>query len=159
MTSAEMVKYLRARYRVLARAHPRHRISEADYLAANLPGMLLSPKWQRMRKRNPRGGKFDRCVAEVRGKARNPYALCKSALKKRARKRRRNPSRYRRAAHMFVLVATKGKDKLHYLGGRKFGKRGRPTLFPTAAAAIQLGHELKATYPVLRGFALSTVPA
>jgi len=58
---------------------------------------------------------------------------------------------------MYVLVATRGPHKLQYLGGHKFAKSGRPTLFPSRDAAITLGTFLKDKYPVLRPFALSTV--
>jgi len=41
----------------------------------------------RARRQNPRGGRFDRCVMEVkrRGGAKNPYAVCNAALRKNPR--------------------------------------------------------------------------
>jgi hypothetical protein len=161
MTSEEMVAHLRTRYRELARAHPRaKRLSESDYLVRHLPGMLLDPKWRRRRysgprprRVNPRGGRLDRCLGEVKrgGKAKNPYAVCKAALKKK-RTRRRNPRE-----RMYILVAVKGPDKLQYLGGHKFSKHGRPALFPTRDGAITLGTFLSSMYPVLRTWRFTTV--
>jgi hypothetical protein len=33
--------------------------------------------------------KFDRCVRKVKGKVKNPYAVCKSVMKKSKRKKRK----------------------------------------------------------------------
>jgi len=60
--------------------------------------------------------------------------------------RRTNP-------RMSVLYAVKGRDRLKYLGGIKFGKRGRAKLFRTAAQARAAGAFLRGCFAqALKGF-------
>lgn len=149
--SVEAVKQLRARYQRLVREHKgiRGALTEAQYLAANLPSMLGGRRMRNPRRRHSK--KWDRCVAEVsaKGRAVDPYAVCNKALKRR--KRKRNP-------RVYVLVASKGRDRLRYVGAGKFSKRGRGKKFSSPRDALVHGEVLQSIYPVLRKFKLSTEP-
>lgn len=75
----------------------------------------------------------------------------KLARKKNPRaKRVKNP----RMQAMFVLLATKGKTVLKYVGGVRFSSKGRAVLFPTRQAATMAARDLRSRFPVLKGYTL-----
>lgn len=68
------------------------------------------------------------------------------------RRRRRNPKgapRPRRA--LSVLYAVRGKERLKYLGKRKFAPTGRPFLFASIADAELCAWALKEAFPGVLG--------
>jgi len=70
---------------------------------------------------------------------------------KRSRSRVKNP----RLQNMFVILATRGKTVLKYIGGNRFSSKGRAVLYPSRAAATYEARELKDKYaPALRGYTL-----
>jgi len=110
---------------------------------------------------NPRAvhsAKFDRCVRKVKrrrgGKrARNAFAVCTSALGKKAfRKKRRNPSRYKGRGEYVVTAQKRGGKLLRLVEGNKFAERGAPVVFPTERAASATARWLRRTFPVLRAY-------
>lgn len=107
--------------------------------------------------KNPRGGKFDRCVAEVRRSrsAENPYAVCASALKAR---RLRNPRKsVMRGAGMFRLIAKRGNTRLVYVGGGKFSHHGEPVYFRSVKSAELTARWLLRSFIGLKGFTFHAV--
>lgn len=67
--------------------------------------------------------------------------------------RRQNP-------RMSVLYAVKGRERLKYVGGIKFSKKGRAKLFRSREVARTCADMLRAAFPVaLRGFALTVASA
>lgn len=66
------------------------------------------------------------------------------------RKRGKNP----RLQNMFVLLATRGKTVLKYVGGVRFSSKGRAVLFPSRAAATTVARDLRLRFPALRGYTL-----
>lgn len=136
------VEKLRRRYRELRRAYPHVKaISETQYIAENLTPTLG---------RNPRGGKLDRCLREVSG-VRNPYAVCKAALRRRSR----NPLPAR-SVRGFTLVARRGgSGRALIFTGRKFAGSGRPVIFANSLSAITTGKLLRLQFPALRGYRLT----
>lgn len=57
---------------------------------------------------------------------------------------------------MSVLYAVKGRSRLKYLGGIKFGAKGRPKFFSSSAQARAAAKLLRTCFPgPLRGFTLS----
>ena len=97
--------------------------------------------------------KWDRCVRKVKRARRavDPYAVCTSALKKRPRKRDKNP----RLQNMFIILAVRGPTVLKYTGRNRFASKGRAVLYPSRAAASYEARELKDKYAAaLRGYRL-----
>lgn len=73
----------------------------------------------------------------------DPYAVCTSRVK--------NP----RMQNMFVLIATRGRTVIKYVGGIRFSSKGRAVLFPSRADAVRVARELKLRFPdALRGYTL-----
>lgn len=66
------------------------------------------------------------------------------------RPRGKNP----RMQNMFVLLATKGKTVLKYVGGVRFSTKGRAVLFPSRQAANMAARDLRSRFPVLKGYTL-----
>ncbi len=65
--------------------------------------------------------------------------------------RRQNPRLGRK--ELCVLYAVKGNDRLKYLGGIKFGKKGRAKLFNSRGVAEVTAKVLRGSFPgPLRGF-------
>lgn len=57
--------------------------------------------------------------------------------------------------NMFVLLATRGKTVLKYVGGVRFASRGRCVLFPSRHDAEVTARDLRSRFPqALRGYTL-----
>lgn len=68
------------------------------------------------------------------------------------RKKRKNP----RMQNMFVLLATRGKTVLKYVGGVRFSAKGRGVLFPSRRDAEVTARDLRSRFPeALRAYKLT----
>lgn len=59
-----------------------------------------------------------------------------------------------RMQNMFVLLATRGKTVMKYVGGVRFATKGRAVLFPSRVDAERVARDLRSRFPVLKGYTL-----
>jgi hypothetical protein len=87
--------------------------------------------------------RFERCVLDVKtagGRARNPWAICRTSV--RRKRRRSNP-------RTLPIVIAKGPSgrRLKYLKTGKFGEKGRVYYFRNAKEARALAISMLLKYP------------